>query len=463
MENILIRFINGEDPEQAPSSVYQVSEDTSLKQLNQLVNIINKTEEEPYPYSFYCDGKQITEEIPNKGSEEIVSITYYPQAVFRCRPISRSTHTMTGHSNSILSCKFSQDSSKLVSCSGDHTVRVWDMNTCTPICTLKGHGNWVLNCNWHYGNRLIASGDKNGKVIIWEINELGTEGKQIHSYCHRDFVYDIEWKPQVFGESAIVATTSRDFSTHLFDAQVGQTIRTLGGHQQAVTSVKWSGHENILYTSSRDRLINVYDVRQNNPIHVLRGHAHWINSLSTSTEYVLRQGGYDPMGKENGIEGAKKRLEKIMNIGGEERLISASDDGTLYLWMPMKSQKPIQRLVGHSSQVMSCKFSPDSKLIASTGVDKNMRLWDGMTGTCLHTYRGHVQTIYNCAWAPDSRMLVSACKDSTVKLWNAVPNNRKLIQNLPGHRDEVFAIDWSMDGSSVASASYDHTIKIWRY
>ncbi|ELP94475.1 hypothetical protein EIN_047780 [Entamoeba invadens IP1] len=462
MESIQIRLVNGEETNSEPSQVFQIPEDTTPVQLNALVNKLNKTEEEPYPYSFYTEDAQIIEKVPNKGSEEVVIVTYYPQAIFRCRPISHSTHTMTGHSNSILSCKFSQDSTKLVTSSGDHTVRLWDLNSCTPITTLKEHGDWVLNVDWHYSGRYVASGDKLGKVIIWEVNEDGTDAKKVSSYCHTNFISDIQWKPQVYGDDCIFASASRDFSTKIYDVKRQEVVRTLGGHTQGVTCVRWSGRENILYTSSRDRTINIYDVRQYNPINVLRGHSHWINSLSLSTDYVLRQGGYDPLEKDKGIDGARKRLNKVISSGGGERLVSASDDGTLYMWMPTASQKPLHRLVGHSSQVMSCKFSPDSRYIASMGCDKSIKLWDGFKGTCLHTYRGHVQTVYACAWSPDSRMFVSASKDSTVKLWSALPNSRKLLSNLPGHLDEVFAVDWSNDGSTVATASYDHTIKIWR-
>ncbi|KAL7718924.1 NLE domain-containing protein [Entamoeba marina] len=304
---IQIRLINGETPSAEPSQVFQIPSETDTKQLNALVNKLQQTEEEPYPYSFYTDGIQVTEQIPSKNSEEIVNITYYPQAIFRCRPITRSTHTMTGHSNSILSCKFSQDSSKLATSSGDHTVRIWDILSCTPITTLKGHGDWVLNVNWHHSGKYVASGDKQGKVIIWEVGELAANNKQIQSFAHRNFISDIQWKPQVFGENdAILATASRDGNSKIYDVKRCQCIRTLGGHTQAITSVRWSGMENILFTSSRDRNIHVYDIRQANPIHVLKGHSHWVNSISSSCDYVLRQGGYDPTEKEMELMVQKK-------------------------------------------------------------------------------------------------------------------------------------------------------------
>ncbi|KAL7713109.1 WD domain [Entamoeba marina] len=105
------------------------------------------------------------------------------------------------------------------------------------------------------------------------------------------------------------------------------------------------------------------------------------------------------------------------------------------MWMPFQTQNQFIRLVGHSRS---------NRIISSSGCDKNIRIWDGFTGSCLHTYRGHVQTVYDT-------------------VGHLIVELRKLISNLPGHLDEVFSGDWSLDGSSVATTSYDHTIKIWRY
>ena len=69
----------------------------------------------------------------------------------------------------------------------------------------------------------------------------------------------------------------------------------------------------------------------------LKGHAHWVNTLALSSEYVLRTGCYDHTKRE--FEGGPKemqryaieRYEKVKDPRGE-RLVSGSDDLTMFLW-----------------------------------------------------------------------------------------------------------------------------------
>jgi len=63
-----------------------------------------------------------------------------------------------------------------------------------------------------------------------------------------------------------------------------------------------------------------------------------------------------------------------------ERLVSGSDDFTLFLWNPETDKKPICRMTGHQQLINDVKFSPDSRLIASASFDKSIKLWDGKTG-----------------------------------------------------------------------------------
>lgn len=201
----------------------------------------------------------------------------------------------------------------------------------------------------------------------------------------------------------------------------------------------------------------------------LEGHAHWVNTLALSTDYVLRIGAFDPV-KDTNIstecadklksqEFALKRYHEVIEAHGE-RLVSGSDDFTLFLWNPEKDKKPLARLTGHQQLVNDVKFSPDGRILASASFDKCIKLWEAKTGKFICTLRGHVQAVYMVAFSADSRLMVSGSADSTLKLWNL--KTKKLEFDLPGHADEVYAVDWSTDGLKVASGGKDKVLKLWQ-
>lgn len=448
----------------------------TVDKLQHVCNVLLK-QEDTQPYSFYVDGVEITGSLDDALSEDKlreceydVDIVYQPQAIFKVRAVTRCSSTLPGHAEAVLFVKFSPDGRYLASGSGDKTVRFWDINTETPQFTCEGHKSVVLYLAWSACGRKLASGCKDGKVCVW--NPL--TGKQMCRMMdgHKRWIMCLAWKPlHLDGSSRYLASASKDTTIRIWDTFKGQTVRTLSGHTQCVTCIRWSG-SNLIYSSSQDRTIKVWRADDGVLCRTLEGHGHWVNQLALNTDYVMRTGPYEPaeaslVHKEHHWDDeelsmrALERYNAVIN-NGCERMVSSSDDHTMWLWEPEKSKHCVTRLVGHQQTVNEAAFSPDGRLIASASFDKSVKIWDGATGKFLWTLRGHVQRAYLVSWSADSRLLVSCSADSTVKVWDIKAKDRKLLHDLPGHEDQVLALDWSPDGQRVASGGRDKVLKIWR-
>ena len=137
-----------------------------------------------------------------------------------------------------------------------------------------------------------------------------------------------------------------------------------------------------------------WDAKDGKIVRQLKGHAHWVNTLALSSEFALRTGAFDETGKREGtFEKAKERaLERYKKLtrNKPERLISGSDDFTMFLWEPSQSKTALKRLTGHVQLINHVMFSPDGKYFASASFDKAVKLWNGETGDFVCTFRGHV-------------------------------------------------------------------------
>jgi ribosome assembly protein 4 len=436
----------------------------TVQQLDLLINQL-LSNDEPVPYAFAVDGKEIStslsQDILGQGQancEQIIQVTYFPQALFRVQPATRCSSSLEGHTKEILSVAFSPNGAVLATGSGDCTVRLWDLATETPIASGAVHKNWVLCIAWSPNAKLLASGGMDNLVVLWDGPTGAALGKPLAG--HTQFISALAWEPMKSHESSPsrLASASKDGTVRVWDVVQKCCLFSLSSHTSAVTCLRWSAFGGRIYTGSRDRTLKVWAVGGAEAQHgilerTLEGHAHWINTMALSTDYASRCALFDWEGKAVATTACK--------LPSSERIITGSDDFTMFLWDPASgSNKPIARMTGHQALVTQVIFSPDARWIASCSFDKSVKLWNASTGAFVASFRGHVGPVYQISFSADSRFLVSASKDATVKIWSV--REKQLHSELAGHRDEVYAIDWAPTGQYVASGGKDRVLKIWR-
>lgn len=465
--HIVAQFQSSEGDFETPALNLPIA--TTTEELQILLNQLLNQEDDPLPYSFFVDEQEIVSGIykdviqgQNKSTENVIKILYQPQAIFKVRAVTRCSSTLSGHTEAILSVVFSPDGSQLASGSGDKTVRIWDLNTETPQFTLTGHTNWVETVAWSPDGNILASGGMDKTIRLWNPKTGKPIGDALKA--HRNCITSISWEPMHSNaECNRFASSSKDGTVKIWDAKTRKVLMTFGSHTAPVMCVKWGG-EGLIYSASRDKTIKVWDAKDGKLVRSLDGHGHWVNHLALSTEFILRSGCFDHKGTTYSTKEAAQQaaLQRYLDVKKKEpeRLVSCSDDFTMFLWEPFKNKRPIARMTGHQQPVNHVSYSPDGRLIASASFDKSIKLWDGKTGKFITTLRGHVGAVYQVCWSSDSRMLLSGSKDSTLKIWDL--KNKKLKFDLPGHQDEVFSVDWSPKGDKVASGGKDRKLKIWK-
>jgi WD40 repeat protein len=125
----------------------------------------------------------------------------------------------------------------------------------------------------------------------------------------------------------------------------------------------------------------------------------------------------------------------------------------------LPDSKPKQVLAAHADLIYDVTFSPGSKMLATTGYDRLIKLWDVATGKEIRVLKDHSDTVYSLSFSPDGKLLASGAADRAVKIWEIATGKR--LYSLGESTDWVYAVAWSPDGRHLAAAGVDKSIRVW--
>jgi WD40 repeat protein len=167
----------------------------------------------------------------------------------------------------------------------------------------------------------------------------------------------------------------------------------------------------------------------------------------------------------------EKRVNAVaFNPTIANRLVSASDDGTVKVWEPenLNTSEPRHPLP-HNAAVTALAFQPNGKVLATTTGDNRVQLWYGVGGkiafapvVAFPATTGGVSAL--TFQAGGIRVAVgnrnAQVVVSDVGALQSTPVSQRLF--LSGHRDVITGIAFRPGHhDEVATASRDRTVKVW--
>ncbi len=95
--------------------------------------------------------------------------------------------------------------------------------------------------------------------------------------------------------------------------------------------------------------------------------------------------------------------------------------------------------IGHTSDISSCQFSRDGKMLLTASNDKSARLWDTKTGALLNSFEGARAAIKTALLSPDGSRVVTIDENNIGRLWDS-RSGTPLIDSIAGSEQIYFAV-----------------------
>jgi WD40 repeat protein len=287
---------------------------------------------------------------------------------------------------------FSPDGILLASAAGDK-VTLWEAATLKQLYTLQSLKNATVS---HVGfevdgKTIYAIADwihESGDIRFWDVRT----GALLRTYVPPDgTIVQVARAPD---GKPLFLIKEQNFLT-IREGHKFAEVAAIPIHLRTVVSVALSANGKTIAALEKNGCVHVWDV---NTRKVVFKYQEGMPAMRTFTSVSVA-----PDGKTNALAGHSEvmpwridRLAAIKNLPGQllhgqSKLFSIDDHSVL--------------------------FSPDGKLIAVSGSEKTVRLFDAATSRELKVFRGHTDGITAMAFSADGKLLASQGMDNTILLW----------------------------------------------
>ncbi|KAG2131267.1 WD40-repeat-containing domain protein [Suillus bovinus] len=286
------------------------------------------------------------------------------------------------HSATISCLDFLDEDRCIITCSEDGSIRVRKVDTGKfvgdPWVDIGSGAIHAMAVSPDYSQ--VVTGSQDGRIRLWTVatGKMAGRWKQAHSLT----ILSVCWSP----DGLHVASGSEDGTAIIWDTKQGDIMgRPIRTNHRHVYAVRYSPDGAMLLTSGYNNTITFWDVRK-------RVALSFVEACHLSQQvHCITWTSYDRifLGCSNEIVQATANTQgKVARLGRSTGpicaialsqdglfLAAASLDNTISLWNPT-TNKSIGRPLGHPNGLRCAALARNSRLLATSGVNRNVYIWD---------------------------------------------------------------------------------------
>lgn len=387
-----------------------------------------------------------------------------------------------GHSRTITALRFTADSKRLVSASGDSSCGQWDVENRTELRSLVlKHSDWVGSLDISADGRFAVTACDDGKARLWSLSDAKVLAE---TEMPNTIINSVDMDPsgkEVLLTSSGNRTVSRWDVSNLIDSRSANSSSVISPPVSSPTiligkekgaGLIWSAS----YGTDQKSLITVggndaqlWRLDPLRPTVSFSPHGAVADAKLSPNNKLVATGSWDHSAKlwdaatgkaVQKLEGGHNGFINSVNFSSDgQELLTASDDRTVRFWRVATGDLDGLALSGHTGRVMHAVYGSEGKLVLTASADKTARLWDRATGKQLQVFAGHDWAVLGCALSNDGLVAVTGSADNKAKVWNVATG--KVICTLSGHTASVSSVAISPDGRRILTGGQDNLAKLW--